>query len=174
MNNRYGLRDASGNHAGIFTREGLLGMPYAVKTQAEQAMEEIEKTGKPVVFTTLGWSVQREPESEIPAQAFESKGAGRPRFEEGLQKPRNYLLSDRLIRKAKKIGSGVASEGIRKAVVAYKGGQEARDRSPGEEQQMKRVIMSDRLAEMAKAIGGGKQVVGVRAALEAFRLEDER
>ena len=43
-------------------------------------------------------------------------GAGRPRKEAALQKRRNISLSDRLAEKAKTIGCGNISEGIRKAL----------------------------------------------------------
>ena len=44
--------------------------------------------------------------------------AGRPRFESEQQKRRNITLSDRLAVKARKIGKGNISEGIRKALAA--------------------------------------------------------
>ena len=47
------------------------------------------------------------------------EGAGRPRIEKGDQKRRNISLSDRLAEKAKKIGNGNISEGIRKALDAF-------------------------------------------------------
>ena len=47
-------------------------------------------------------------------------GAGRPRFEAEEQKRRNISLSDRLAAKAKEIGNGNISEGIRKAIEAFK------------------------------------------------------
>ncbi len=48
------------------------------------------------------------------------EGAGRPRQEEGIQKRRNISLSDRLTEKAKNIGEGNVSDGIRKAIEAYR------------------------------------------------------
>jgi hypothetical protein len=47
------------------------------------------------------------------------EGAGRPRIEKGTQSRRNITLSDRLVKKAKRIGNGNISEGIRKALDAY-------------------------------------------------------
>lgn len=47
------------------------------------------------------------------------EGAGRPRIEKAEQKRRNITLSDRLAKKAKKIGNGNISEGIRKALDEY-------------------------------------------------------
>jgi hypothetical protein len=47
------------------------------------------------------------------------EGAGRPRLERGTQSRRNITLSDRLAKKAKKIGNGNISEGIRQALEAY-------------------------------------------------------
>lgn len=47
------------------------------------------------------------------------EGAGRPRIEKDEQKRRNITLSDRLAKKAKKIGGGNLSEGIRKALDEY-------------------------------------------------------
>ena len=47
------------------------------------------------------------------------EGAGRPRMENGAQKRRNITLSDRLTKKAKKIGKGNISDGIRRALEAY-------------------------------------------------------
>ena len=47
------------------------------------------------------------------------KGAGRPRYEAEEQKRRNITLSNRLAEKAKKIGGGNISEGIRKALDGY-------------------------------------------------------
>jgi hypothetical protein len=47
------------------------------------------------------------------------EGAGRPRKEPGAQKRRNITLSDRLSVKAKMIGCGNISEGIRKALEAF-------------------------------------------------------
>ena len=47
------------------------------------------------------------------------EGAGRPRKEAEPQKRRNISLSDRLAEKAKQIGSGNISEGIRKALEAF-------------------------------------------------------
>lgn len=49
------------------------------------------------------------------------EGAGRPRKEAEPQKRRNISLSDRLAEKAKKIGNGNISEGIRKALDEYAG-----------------------------------------------------
>lgn len=46
-------------------------------------------------------------------------GAGRPRMEKGTQSRRNITLSDRLVKKAKRIGKGNISEGIRQALEAY-------------------------------------------------------
>jgi hypothetical protein len=48
------------------------------------------------------------------------EGAGRPRIEKGKQTRRNIMLSDRLIAKAQKIGDGNISEGIRRALEAFK------------------------------------------------------
>ncbi len=48
------------------------------------------------------------------------EGAGRPRFEVKEQKRRNISLSDRLAERAKEIGNGNISEGIRKAIEAFK------------------------------------------------------
>ncbi len=47
------------------------------------------------------------------------EGAGRPRMEKQKQTRRNIMLSDRLIEKAKKIGDGNISDGIRKALEAF-------------------------------------------------------
>jgi post-segregation antitoxin (ccd killing protein) len=47
------------------------------------------------------------------------EGAGRPRLEKDEQKRRNITLSDRLAEKARKIGGGNISEGIRKALDEY-------------------------------------------------------
>lgn len=47
------------------------------------------------------------------------KGAGRPRLERQKQTRRNITLSDRRTEKAKKIGNGNVSEGIRKALDAF-------------------------------------------------------
>lgn len=46
-------------------------------------------------------------------------GAGRPKMEKGPQSRRNITLSDRLVKKAKRIGKGNISEGIRQALEAY-------------------------------------------------------
>ena len=46
-------------------------------------------------------------------------GAGRPRIEKGPQSRRNITLSDRLVKKAKSIGKGNISEGIRRALEAF-------------------------------------------------------
>ena len=46
---------------------------------------------------------------------------GRPKLEKGKQIRRNVMLSDRLIKKAKRIGQGNISEGIRRALEAYSG-----------------------------------------------------
>ena len=46
---------------------------------------------------------------------------GRPKLEKGKQHRRNVTLSDRLIKKAKQIGQGNISEGIRRALEAYSG-----------------------------------------------------
>ncbi|MCP5428558.1 MAG: hypothetical protein H6966_09870 [Chromatiaceae bacterium] len=47
------------------------------------------------------------------------EGAGRPRLERELQRRRNINLSDRLAEKARKIGNGNISEGIRKVLDEY-------------------------------------------------------
>ena len=47
------------------------------------------------------------------------EGAGRPRLEAEEQKRRNISLSDRLAEKAKEIGNGNVSEGIRKALESF-------------------------------------------------------
>ena len=47
------------------------------------------------------------------------EGAGRPRQEAGTQNRANIMLSDRLKEKAKSIGEGNISDGIRKALEAY-------------------------------------------------------
>lgn len=47
------------------------------------------------------------------------EGAGRPRKESEPQKRRNISLSDRLAEKAKQIGNGNISDGIRKALEAF-------------------------------------------------------
>lgn len=47
------------------------------------------------------------------------EGAGRQRKEAAPQKRRNISISDRLAEKAKQIGSGNISEGIRKALEAF-------------------------------------------------------
>ncbi len=44
---------------------------------------------------------------------------GRPRFEDEPQKRRNITLSDQLAEKAKIIGGGNISEGIRKVIEEY-------------------------------------------------------
>lgn len=41
---------------------------------------------------------------------------GRPRFEEGVQKRRNVSLCDRLAEKARRLGKGNVSEGLRRAL----------------------------------------------------------
>lgn len=46
-------------------------------------------------------------------------GAGRPKFEKDKQLRRNITLSQRLVDKAKQIGAGNISEGIRKALDVY-------------------------------------------------------
>lgn len=46
------------------------------------------------------------------------EGAGRPRMEKGAQSRRNITLSDRLAKKAKRMGKGNISEGIRQALDA--------------------------------------------------------
>jgi hypothetical protein len=46
-------------------------------------------------------------------------GAGRPRMEKQKQMRRNIMISDRLIEKAKKIGEGNISDGIRKALEVF-------------------------------------------------------
>ncbi len=48
------------------------------------------------------------------------EGAGRPRMEKGKQTRRNITISDRLAERAKQIGNGNISDGIRKAIEAYK------------------------------------------------------
>lgn len=48
------------------------------------------------------------------------EGAGRPRFETEEQKRRNISLSDRLAARAREIGNGNISDGIRKAIDAFK------------------------------------------------------
>ena len=48
------------------------------------------------------------------------EGAGRKTFEQGAQKKRTLTLSDKWIDKAKQIGNGNASEGIRIALGAFK------------------------------------------------------
>ena len=48
------------------------------------------------------------------------EGAGRPRMEKELQKRRNINISDRLAEKARQIGGGNISEGIRKALENWK------------------------------------------------------
>lgn len=50
------------------------------------------------------------------------EGAGRPRQEEGTQKRTNITISDRLKQKAKNIGDGNISNGIRKALESYDAG----------------------------------------------------
>ena len=47
------------------------------------------------------------------------EGAGRPRLEKEKQTRRNVMLSDRLIEKARTIGEGNITAGIRKALEAY-------------------------------------------------------
>jgi hypothetical protein len=56
-------------------------------------------------------------------------GAGRPRMEKGTQSRRNITLSDRLAKKAKRIGNGNISEGIRRALETYisQNGMEKKD-----------------------------------------------
>ena len=46
------------------------------------------------------------------------KGPGRPRFEAERQRKRNIALSDRLAEKARRLGDGNVSEGIRRAIEA--------------------------------------------------------
>lgn len=49
-------------------------------------------------------------------------GAGRPRIEKSKQTRRNITLSNRLVEKAKKIGDGNISEGIRRALETFNEG----------------------------------------------------
>ena len=44
---------------------------------------------------------------------------GRPRFEQDEQKRRNVMLCERLADKARQIGVGSVSEGIRRALEAF-------------------------------------------------------
>jgi len=44
------------------------------------------------------------------------EGAGRPRFEKEHQIRRNVMLSDRLVKKARALGAGNLSAGLRKAI----------------------------------------------------------
>lgn len=46
--------------------------------------------------------------------------AGKPRIDKDVQKRRNITLSDRLAKKAKKIGNGNISVGIRTAIEGHK------------------------------------------------------
>jgi hypothetical protein len=48
------------------------------------------------------------------------EGAGRPLEGKEVQKRRNISLSDDMAEKAKRIGKGTVSEGIRKALEAYR------------------------------------------------------
>lgn len=47
-------------------------------------------------------------------------GAGKPRIDKDVQKRRNVSLSDKTVKKAKRIGKGNISEGIRTAVDGHK------------------------------------------------------
>ena len=49
-----------------------------------------------------------------------NKKAGQPRLESGKQIRRNVTLSDRLIEKAKLLGGGNISKGIRRALDEFK------------------------------------------------------
>lgn len=47
-------------------------------------------------------------------------GAGRPLIDKEPQKRKNIMITDKLAKKAKKIGAGNVSEGIRIALEKYK------------------------------------------------------